>query len=115
MAWWSVFVETRGEDPPPVTDYALGDFAAALVAHGGVVTGGGGHPSWGARVSVDAATAIEAVAEAAALVVTAAAAAGLPAWPVVRAAAVREDVFDAELRSGTAQAGCGTGRHSHDG
>lgn len=109
MAWWSVFVETHGEDPQLVTEYALEDFVSTLVAHSGVVTGGSGHPTWGARVSVEATSAIEAVAEAAALVVRAAAAVGLPAWPLIRAEAVREDVFDAELRSRSAQDTCDTG------
>ena len=62
-----------------------------------MVTGGGETPSWGATVSVDSATALSAIAEAAAILRRNATDVFLPDWPVVRAEAVREDVLDEEL------------------
>ena len=96
-AWWSVSVEHRGADLSLVDDEALGELVTALSPHSGVVTGGGGHPAWGATVSVQAATAVEAVIEAALIVDRHGAEVGLPWWPIVRAEAVREDALDREL------------------
>lgn len=92
-----MFVEALGDDPALVTDDALGGLVTELVPHSGSVTGGGGHAAWGARVSVEAGSAVQAVTRAAAIVAWSAAKTGLPAWPVVRAEAVREDVLDATL------------------
>jgi hypothetical protein len=97
VEWWSVYVETRGQDPALVTDDAIGDFVTALVPHSGIVTGGGEHPRWGATVSVEAATAADSVTKAVGLVTETGSHAGLPAWPVIRAETVREDVLDEEL------------------
>lgn len=99
MDWWSVYIETRGEDPELVTDDVLGDFVTALVPHSGIATGGGGHRAWGARISVQALSPTDAVAQAADIVTRLGATAALPAWPVVHAEATREDVLDAELQS----------------
>ena len=52
---------------------------------------------WTANISIEAAGAPEAVAEAVRLVTTFAADAGLPGWPVVRATAIRQDMVDDEL------------------
>jgi hypothetical protein len=71
--------------------------ATELMPHSGIVTGGGGHAAWGARVSVEAGSAVQAVTRAAAIVAWSAAKTGLPAWPVVRAEATREDVLNLEL------------------
>lgn len=92
-----MFVEALGDNPLLVTDDALGGMATELMPHSGIVTGGGGHAAWGARVSVEAGSAVQAVTRAAAIVAWSAAKTGLPAWPVVRAEATREDVLNLEL------------------
>lgn len=94
--WWSVWVEHRGEDPNLVTDEALGELVNALAPNSGIVTGGSGHATWGARISVQAATAVQAVTRATAIVAWSAAKTGLPDWPVVHAEATRADLLDAE-------------------
>ncbi len=91
-----MFVEALGDTPALVTDDALGGMATELMPHSGIVTGGG-HAAWGARVSVEAGSAVQAVTRAAAIVAWSAAKTGLPAWPVVRAEATREDVLNLEL------------------
>ena len=58
----------------------------------------GGDPArWSATVSIEAAGAAEAVAEAMRVVTLLAADARLPGWPVVRSEAIREDLFDEDL------------------
>ncbi len=55
MAWYSVHIETRGNDPAEVTDDQLGDMLGELVnalrPHSGVAVGGGDRPRWGATIS----------------------------------------------------------------
>jgi hypothetical protein len=97
LAWFSVHIETRGDDPAEVTGDQLGDLVNALVPHSGVVIGGADRARWGATVSVEADSAVLAVAKAAAIVRRFGADVFLPDWPVVRAEAVREDVLDEEL------------------
>lgn len=101
MAWFSVGIETRGIGPAELTDdefgERLGELVVALEPHSGVVFGGGARPSWGARVSFEAETALTAIAEASAIVRSASADVFLPDWPVVRVGAVREDVLDEDL------------------
>lgn len=94
MDWWSVFMETLGDDETLVTDFALGVLAGLVAPYSGVVTGGGRHAVWGARLSVEAATPGDAFASAATILDAAATAAGLPAWPVVRVEIVRDDLLD---------------------
>jgi hypothetical protein len=104
MDTYSVHVETRGDDPSAVTDAALGRFVDAIGAIAGVATGGGGHPSWGAMICVDARNVADAVVKAIALVVVAGGQARLPEWPVVRADAMRQDVGTKELASAAREA-----------
>lgn len=90
-----VLVEARADGGERIAD--PGPLARSLTEavrpfHGGCsVTG----DVWDARVSVDAADAVEAGAVAAALVQSLAGKAGLPAWPIVRVEAVRADVLRA--------------------
>ena len=74
-----------------VLSLVMGALGLALIVQ--AVSGGGSPFSWSARISVEAHGAADAVALAAALVTRLAADAGLPAWPVVRAEAVREDIL----------------------
>jgi hypothetical protein len=101
VPWFSVHVECRGDVPTDQTDDEfgdrLGDLVAALEPHHGVVTGGGEPTRWGARVSIDSATALTAMTEASVIILRKAADAFLPGWPVVRAEAVREDVLDEDM------------------
>ncbi len=100
MDWWSVRIEARADGTGETdgngqpADSALGAFADLTQPYDGSIAVGAEPPRWTARVSIEAAGASEAVAEAVRLVTTLAADAGLPGWPVVRAAAVRQDVAD---------------------
>lgn len=68
MAWVSVHIETRGDDPIGMTGDEFGerldDLVNALMPHHGVVTGGGSRPSWGATISVESPTALTPIADA---------------------------------------------------
>jgi hypothetical protein len=75
----------------------LGDPVNALVPDHGVVVGGGDPASWGGTISVEADSALAAIAAASAIIPREASDVFLPAWPIVRAEAVREDVLDDEL------------------
>jgi predicted DNA-binding transcriptional regulator AlpA len=97
MTWYSVHIEARGDYPFTITDDSIGELADMLGAHAGVVSGGGGRPTWGGTISVESATALGAVNAGAAIVTVAAEKARLPDWPIVRAEAVREDVLDEDL------------------
>jgi hypothetical protein len=91
--WWSVEVEHGGDDPSFVTDDALSVLATELTAHSGSVIGGGGHAQWGARLSVRAPSAVDAVTAASVILYRAGGIADLPNWSVVRAQAIREDTL----------------------
>jgi hypothetical protein len=91
---YSVHIEHRGDDPAAVTPDALGELVNALNPHGGVVTGGGESPSWGASIFVDADSALNAATEASVIIRCAALETVLPDWPIVRVEVVREDVLD---------------------
>ncbi len=95
MTYYSVVIETRDNDGSPLTEDAFRAFAAAVQPFDGVT--GFGDESWSARLSVEADSTAGAVALGAALVTSLAGQAGLPAWPVVCAEAVREDVLDEDL------------------
>jgi hypothetical protein len=101
VPWWSVHLETRGDEPLDMTEdefgERLGELVVTLEPHHGVVIGGDDPARWGATISVESATATAAAAEASAIIQRAAADVFLPGWPVVRAEAVREDVLDEEL------------------
>jgi hypothetical protein len=95
--FFSVHIETRGEDPAQVTDAAIGDLVKALAPHSGIVTGGGGLAGWDATIAIESGTAISAIAEASALIRRHASDVFLPDWPIVRAVAIREDILDEEF------------------
>ena len=103
MDWWSVSVEARAdgtgeiEGNGQIAESAMGVFADLTQPYDGSITANAEPPHWTARVSIEAAGATEAVAEAVRLVTTLAADAGLPGWPVIRAAAVRQDMVEDDL------------------
>ena len=95
MDWWSVSVEAHADGAESaVAESAAGKFTDLTQPYGGYIVVGAEPPRWTARVSIEAAGASEAVADAVRLVTSLGADAGLPGWPVVRAAAVREDMID---------------------
>jgi len=100
LNWWSVSIETRGDDPAGMTadDRAerLGELVNMLVPHSGVVVGGGEPVRWGATISVEADTAVTAITDATEIIRSAGSDVFLPDWPTVRAEAIREDVLDEE-------------------
>jgi hypothetical protein len=104
VSWFSVSVETRGDDPLGMTEdefgERLGDLVVALEPYHGVVTGGSDPVRWGARISIELATPTGGATEAAAIIRRVAAEVFLPDWPVVRVEAVCEDVLDEELDCG---------------
>ena len=91
---YSVLIETRTDGRGVITDDAE-RFADLVEPYHGVVSPGGDPPGWSARITVDDAVgATRAVESAARIVLGLAEQAGLPGWPVVRAEAVREDVYE---------------------
>jgi hypothetical protein len=97
VTFYSAMIETRADDNLAVNEDAIGLFLNAVQPFHGAVTAGGDPQGWSARISIEARDAADAVAVAAALVTRLAADIGLPGWPVVRAEAAREDVFDEDL------------------
>lgn len=98
MDWWSVSVEAQADGTEgEVAESAVGRFTDLTQPYGGYIVANAEPPRWTANVSIEAAGATEAVAEAVRLVTSLAADAGLPGWPVVRATAVREDMIDSDL------------------
>ena len=95
--WYSVHMEARA--PVDVQDLMFDEGAAdglmeLLEEYDGVVSSGPG--SWDATISVQAPSAWEATVHGGAIIEKMAVKAGMPAWPVVRAEAVRQDVLEAE-------------------
>jgi hypothetical protein len=95
--WWSVSVEARADGTGEIARSAIDRFTDLTQPFGGSIIADVELPRWTASVSVEAAGASDAVAEAVRLVTSLAAEAGLPGWPVVRVTAVREDMADAGL------------------
>ncbi len=95
MAFFSVLVEARSADDREISRASLRAFAAAVEPYHASVTGT--DRSWSARISVEAAGAADGAALGVALVILLARQAELPEWPIVRAEAVREDVFVEDL------------------
>ncbi len=95
MAFFSVLVEARSADDREIGRAALRAFAAAVEPYHASVSGT--DRSWSARISVEAAGAADGAALGVALVILLAKQAELPEWPIVRAEAVREDVFVEDL------------------
>jgi hypothetical protein len=95
--WFSVHVETRApaEDDAPVEESAADELMTLLEEHGGVVSAG--DRTWGATVSVKAASARDAAERGTGLIEDSGTRAGMPAWPQVRSEVVRADVLDEEL------------------
>ena len=100
LSYFSVHIETRGDEPDEVTDAALGDLAEALAPHSGIVTGGGGLAGWDATIAIESSSALSAIAEASALIRRLASDALLPDWPIVRAVAIRGDILHEESGPG---------------
>lgn len=98
--WWSVSVEARADESGEmdgngeITQSAIDMFTDLTQPYDGSIVAVAAPPGWTARLSVEAAGAPEAVAEAVRLVTALAADTGLPGWPVVRATAVRQDTLD---------------------
>jgi hypothetical protein len=103
VPFYSVLIEARADDADDLDRVALDAFADAAEHYEAVVTGGA--RSWLARIRVEAGGAADGAALASALVSLLAKEAGLPAWPIVRADAVREDVYDEDLHAELAQPG----------
>jgi hypothetical protein len=95
LAFFSVLVEARSADDREIDRAALRAFAAAVEPYHAAVSGT--ERSWSARISVEAAGAADGAALGVALVILLARQAELPEWPIVRAEAVREDVFVEDL------------------
>jgi hypothetical protein len=95
VTFYSVLIEARADDQSEIDQAALTAFAAAIEPYHAAVTGGA--RAWSARISVEANGAADGAALAAALVMLLAKQAELPAWPIVRAESVREDVFVEDL------------------
>jgi hypothetical protein len=98
--WWSVSVEARAEGIGDIAGNgeisvsAMGAFTDLTTPYDGSIVADTERARWTATLSIEAAGAPEAVAEAARLVTTLAADAGLPGWPVVRATAIRQDTLE---------------------
>jgi hypothetical protein len=88
---WSVGLEAEGDRV--LSREEIVELADAVAACNGIATGIGTN-RYGAQLVVDAVTREEAIAKAAEMFVAAAAAAGLPAAPVVRSEAISEDEED---------------------
>jgi hypothetical protein len=102
FAWYSVRLEIRApadEREVMVDDDAADELMALLEDHDGVVSSGTG--SWSATISTQALGAVEAAISGSGLIEKMAANADMPAWPVVRAEAIRQDVLDAENKRPT--------------
>ena len=103
MDWWSVTVEAHADGPGEIdgngeiADAATGAFTDLTQPYDGSIIASARPPRWTATLSIEAAGAADAVAEAVRLVTTLAADAGLPGWPVVRTAAVRQDMAGSDL------------------
>jgi hypothetical protein len=95
LPFFSVLVEARPADDREIDTAALRAFAAAVEPYHASVSGTA--RSWSARISVEAAGAADGAALGVALVILLAKQAELPEWPIVRAEAVREDVFVEDL------------------
>jgi hypothetical protein len=85
---WSVGLEAEGDRV--LSREEVVELADAVAACNGIATGIGTN-RYGAQLVVDAITREEAIAKATEVFVAAAAAAGLPAAPVVRSEAISED------------------------
>jgi hypothetical protein len=93
LPWWNVHVEAVGDEQ--YAEDLLEAFLDSLLEHDGVVTGTpeepiDGRARYGARFSVQASDAVEAVGRAREVFQRAAAAAGLPQWPLARVEAQTE-------------------------
>lgn len=95
MDWWSVSVEAQTDDRGELAEDAVDKFLALTEPYGGSVSMAADPARWIATLSLEAAGAAEAVAEAMRVVTLLAAEAGLPVWPVVRTEATRADLLDA--------------------
>jgi hypothetical protein len=98
--WWNVHAEAVGDEQ--YEEDLLEAFLDRLLEHDGVVTGTpeepiDGRARYGAGFSVQASDAVEAVVRAREVFERAAAAAGLPRWPLARVEAQTERELELEL------------------
>jgi hypothetical protein len=97
---WSVFVEAvakKGSRRLGIDDPAIERFVDALSGRSSSIAAGG--RIWSARVAVEAPTVEVAISTAEDIVLCAAAAAGLPPWPVLKVEAIEWGEFVRELGS----------------
>jgi hypothetical protein len=85
---WSVGIQAQGDRV--LTREEVVEFADAVAGHDGIATGIG-TDRYGAQLIVDAPSREAAIEQATATFTAAAARAGLPAGPIVRAEAISED------------------------
>lgn len=97
MDWWSVTVEAQTDGHSPMDDEAIEKFLDLIEPYDGSVGVGAEQPTWDATISLESASAADAVTEAVRVLTVLAADAGLPVWPVVRAEVIRADVRDERL------------------
>src|SRR5215471_2394521 len=97
--WWSVGIEVTGEQPAAIAPDELERFALALVPWSAAVTGSPeeGAARYGARLSLEADGPESALANALATFRSAAAKAGLPAWPIAEASCMTEDELEHQM------------------
>ena len=95
MTRWSVGIEAEGDRV--LSREQVVELADAVAASSGIATGIGSQ-RYGAQLVVDAASREEAIAKGKEEFARAAATAGLPAAPVVRAEAISEDEEEGDLR-----------------
>jgi hypothetical protein len=100
LPWWNVHAEAVGDEP--YDENLLEELLDNLLEHDGVVTGTpeepiDGRARYGAGFSVQASDAVEAVARARDVFERAAAAAGLPRWPLARVEAQTDQELELEL------------------
>ena len=88
---WSVAVVAEGDQE--MTREQIVELADAVAGQGGIASGIG-TASYGAQLLVEAADRAQAIEIASGQLVSAAAVAGLPAWPVARAEAMNEAEAD---------------------
>jgi hypothetical protein len=101
VAWFRVSIDFRGDNPFELTvdelGDRLGDLVNELMRYSGVGIGGGAHAQCGITMSLESATTLTAIADAAAIIRRACSDVFLPNWSIVRVEAVRQDVLDEEL------------------
>ena len=94
---WSIHLAHAGRGT--YDERLLEHLADALTPHAGITTGSPsvGASSWGARITVAAEDALQAIAAASAIVEAAGRAVPLPPWPIVAIDLLRDDALSVYL------------------